>query len=136
MKFAQRVFFIAGLYGLALLVPMYFLEDTVGRQDPPPITHPEYFYGFVGVAVVAQFFYLMIGHDPLRYRPMMLIAMLAKAAFGIAVMVLFAKGRVSGGPVYGASLDLFFGGLFGCAYVATGKVAEAKGLETPARSDS
>ncbi len=122
MRFARVVFFIAGVYGLALLVPLYFLEDYLGREDPPPITHPEYFYGFVGVAVVAQLFYMLIGFDPLRYRPMMMIAVLAKAAFGIAVMVLFALGRTSSGPVLGASLDLAFGALFAYAFVVTGKV--------------
>ena len=134
MKFAKWVFFIAGLYGLMLLVPLYFLEDYIGREEPPAITHPEYFYGFVGVAVVAQLFYWLIGSDPLRYRPMMLIAVLAKAAFGLAVMVLFAKGRVAGGPVFGASLDLFFGGLFACAFVATGKATASQPAQLPVQS--
>jgi hypothetical protein len=51
MKFAKIVFLIAGIQGLLILAPLYFLERTIGRQAPPAITHPEYFYGFVGVAL-------------------------------------------------------------------------------------
>lgn len=51
MTFARRVFLIAGSYGLVVLLPQYFLESRTGRELPPPITHPEYYYGFLGVAV-------------------------------------------------------------------------------------
>lgn len=51
MKFARMVFAIAAIYGFATLVPGYFLEVQIGLADPPPITHPEYFYGFLGVAL-------------------------------------------------------------------------------------
>lgn len=45
--FARRVFLVAGIWGLLIMVPQYVLEDRIGRLTPPPITHPEYFYGFV-----------------------------------------------------------------------------------------
>lgn len=51
MRFTSRLFLIAGIYGLLVLVPQYFLEEKNGRDYPPAITHPEYYYGFVGVAV-------------------------------------------------------------------------------------
>jgi hypothetical protein len=54
MTFAKRVFFLAGVYGILALTPMYFLEARLGRDFPPPITHPEHFYGFVGVALAWQ----------------------------------------------------------------------------------
>ena len=44
MQFARRVFLLAGIYGLFVLLPQYFLEDRTGRDYPPPITHPD-FYG-------------------------------------------------------------------------------------------
>jgi hypothetical protein len=28
--------------------PLYFLFDAIGRQDPPAITHPQFFCGFAG----------------------------------------------------------------------------------------
>jgi hypothetical protein len=31
--------------------PLYFLFDEIGRQNPPAITHPEFFYGFVAVTL-------------------------------------------------------------------------------------
>jgi hypothetical protein len=54
MKFAKYVFNIAGVYGLIVLTPQYFVERQIGVDYPPAITHPEYFYGFVGVAVSWQ----------------------------------------------------------------------------------
>lgn len=36
-------FFVAGIYGLLILSPIYFMENTIGRETPPAITHPEYF---------------------------------------------------------------------------------------------
>jgi hypothetical protein len=58
--FAKRVFFRAGVYGLIVLVPLYFLEDRLGRIFPPPLTHPEDFYGFIGVALAWQLAFLTI----------------------------------------------------------------------------
>jgi len=51
VKFAKIVFTIAGIWGLLILTPHYFAEQTIGRDHPPAITHPEFFYGFLGVAI-------------------------------------------------------------------------------------
>ena len=51
MLFAKRVFFVAGVYGLVVLTPFYFLETKVGEISNQPVTHPEYYYGFLGVAL-------------------------------------------------------------------------------------
>ena len=40
-RFASRVFRIAAIYGLIVLLPQYFMEGRIGRDTPPPITHPE-----------------------------------------------------------------------------------------------
>ena len=63
-----------------MLVPQYFLEQKVGIDYPPAITHPEYFYGFLGVAIAWQVAFLIIGQDPLRFRPMMLPSALRSSA--------------------------------------------------------
>jgi hypothetical protein len=34
------VFWIAGIWGVLVLTPLYFMFDMIGRQDPPAITHP------------------------------------------------------------------------------------------------
>ncbi len=95
MTFAKWTFRLAGIYGLLVLVPMYFFEQKIGRDFPPAITHPEHFYGFLGVAVAWQFAFLLLAQDPVRYRPLMLVAVLEKAGYGIATVVLFSLGRIS-----------------------------------------
>ncbi len=120
MKFAQRVFLIAGIYGLAIIAPLYFLESYVSETNPPAITHPEFYYGFVGVGLAWQIVFLIIARDPVRYRPLMPAAMLEKFPFAIAIYVLYAMGRVSSGPVAGATGDVVLGVLFVIAYLKTG----------------
>src|SRR4051812_15655536 len=94
MTFSRWLFRLAGIYGLFMLLPQYFLEQRLGRDFPPPINHPEYFYGFVGVAIAWQLAFLVIGQDPARYRLFMLPAVVEKFSFGIAAIVLFLLGRI------------------------------------------
>jgi hypothetical protein len=119
MKFAKRVFLIAGIYGLIVLVPQYFLEDKLGRDYPPPITHPEYFYGFLGIAVAWQVAFLVIARDPVRYRMLMIPAILEKASFGFATIVLFSAGRTNSTMLAAAVVDLLLGALFIVSYLRT-----------------
>jgi hypothetical protein len=119
MIFAGRVFLIAGVYGLLALLPMYFLEGRIGRDQPPAITHPEYFYGFLGVAVSWQVAFLMISRDPGRFRPLMIPAMLEKATYGIATIALFVGGRLTGQMLTSGLVDLALGVLFLVSYLRT-----------------
>src|ERR1041384_3861354 len=93
MKFARVVFLVAGIYGLLVLVPQFFLEARIGRDTPPPIPHPEFFYGFICVAVAWQVLFLVLSRDPVRYRPMMIPAMLEKIGLPIAVTILQDRKR-------------------------------------------
>lgn len=117
--FARWIFGIAGVYGLIVLTPQYFMEASIGRDYPPAITHPEYFYGFAGVALSWQLAFLVIARDPVRYRPLMLPAVLEKATFGIAAWVLFFQQRTPTLIVGFASIDLILGVLFIAAYGLT-----------------
>ena len=90
MKFAKIVFLIAGIYGVLILTPIYFMEGKIGRDTPPAITHPEFLYGFLGVALSWQFLFLVLSRDPLRYRAMILPSILEKVSYGIALVLLFA----------------------------------------------
>ena len=121
MKFAKRVFFISGIYGLIVVLPLYFLEEKTGRDYPPAITHPEYYYGFVGVTAAWQILYLMISTDPVRFRPLMLPPMLAKSSFVIAVTILFFQGRVSSTMVGASMIHLLLVLLFLVSYLRTPK---------------
>jgi hypothetical protein len=117
--FARRVFLGAGIYGLVVLLPQYFLEQQIGRDYPPPITHPEHFYGFVGLAVVWQLAFLLIARDVVRYRPLMPLAVAEKAAFAIPTFMLFASGRVAAATTAVGGLDAVLGALLLAAYLAT-----------------
>jgi hypothetical protein len=126
MKFARWIFGAAAVYGLIVIPPLFFLEDRIGHDTPPAITHPEYFYGFVGLATAWQIAFLCIAVDPVRYRLLMLPSMVEKFAFVIAVGVLRAENRVPEAIVRFASVDLLLGILFVVAWAKT-----ARRRETP-----
>lgn len=119
MTFAKRVFLIAGIYGLIVLTPMYFLEAKTGRDFPPAINHPEYYYGFIGLALVFQILFLIISTNPARYRPVMIPSILEKISFVIPVLILFFQGRVAYMMVVVAMPDLLFFVLFTISYFKT-----------------
>lgn len=116
MKFAKIVFWIAGIWGLLVITPLYFMFALIGRQDPPPITHPGFYYGFVGTALAWQVAFCFIATDPVRYRPLMLPSILEKAAYGAAVIVLVLQGRMHPSDLVFASTDILLGVLFVIAY--------------------
>lgn len=119
MNFAKRLYLIAGIYGLIVLVPQFFMEVKTGQDFPPAITHPEFYYGFVGVAVAWQVLFLILAKDPVRYRPMMIPAILEKASFGLAVVLLYLQHRVSTFLLCFGTVDLILGVLFVAAYAKT-----------------
>ncbi|MEI8383192.1 MAG: hypothetical protein WCJ09_23950 [Planctomycetota bacterium] len=125
MLFAKRVYLIAGIYGLIVLVPQYFLEVKNGLDYPPAITHPEYYYGFVGVGIAWQIAFLVMSTDPVRYRPLMIPSVLEKAGFGIAAAVLFAMGRLNSNMLLAGTIDLVLGAMFIASYVATSPRSES-----------
>jgi hypothetical protein len=112
MRFAKTVFTGAGLWGLVVLTPLYFTFDLVGRQYPPPITHPDLYYGFIGLGIAWQVGFLVIGRDPARFRPMMIPAMVEKFVFVLSLSALFMQGRVRMGQLAAAGPDLVLGILF------------------------
>ena len=119
MKFAKWVFLIAGIWGLLALLPMYFLEAKNGHDFPPPINHPEYYYGFIGVAVAWQVLFLILSKDPVRYRTMMIPSVLEKFTFSMAVFTLQLQHRVPPMVVLFGFIDLVLGVLFALAYFKT-----------------
>jgi hypothetical protein len=119
VKFAARVFQAAAIYGLVVLLPQYFLEGKAGRDFPPAITHVEYYYGFIGIAVAWQLAFLLIARDPARYRALMPVAVVEKAAFGFPAIALYALGRLSAQLLAAGLIDLTLGVLFIIAYRRT-----------------
>jgi hypothetical protein len=120
MKFAKIVFWVAGIWGVLVLTPLYFVFDMIGRNDPPPITHPGFYYGFVCVALAFQVAFIVIARDPVRLRPMMIPAMLEKFGYGATFVVLYLQNRLHPQDLGLGGVDVVFGVLFLIAYFKTG----------------
>ena len=119
MRFAKIVFWIAAIWGVLVITPLYFMFDLIGRKDPPPITHPAFFYGFVGAALAWQIAFFFIASDPVRYRPLMIASICEKFSYGIEVIVLVLQARTSSSDLLFAGSDLLLGFLFVAAYRMT-----------------
>jgi len=119
VRFARVVFLIAGIWGLLLLTPLYFIFDAIGRKDPPPITHPAFYYGFVGAGLAWQIAFLMIAKHPVRLRYVMITAVIEKFTYGIAMLVLYSQARVNKVDMGFAGVDLLLGVLFIIAFLTT-----------------
>jgi hypothetical protein len=119
MNFSKWVFRIAGIYGLIVMTPQYLLEQKIGLDTPPAITHPEYFYGFIGVVIAWQIVFLLISSDPVKFRVLMIPAMLEKLAFGVPAIVLYYFDRVIAPVLFFGCLDLVLCALFAVSYLRT-----------------
>jgi hypothetical protein len=119
MKFAKVVFWIAGVWGVLILAPLYFIFDMIGRNDPPPITHPAFYYGFVSVGLAFQVAFVVIARDPVRLRPMMIPAVLEKFGYGVTLVVLYLQNRLHPQDLALGGIDLLFGILFVAAFLKT-----------------
>jgi hypothetical protein len=119
MRFARTVYTIAAVYGFIVLFPLYFLIDRMGEMAPPAVTHPEEYYGFVGVALVWQLVFVVIAADPIRYRPLMPITVLEKLVYIVPVVILYWLGRVGTAVLLPSLGDPIFSVLFIAAYRRT-----------------
>lgn len=119
MRFAKIIFWIAGIWGVLVLTPLYFMFGLISRTDPPAITHPGFFYGFVGAGLAWQIAFFFIATDPLRYRPLMIPSVLEKFSYGAAVVVLVLQGRMHPSDLVFGGVDLALGALFAIAYFKT-----------------
>jgi len=120
MRFAKLVFWIAGVWGILVLTPLYFMFNVIGRQDPPLITHPGFYYGFVSVGLAWQIAFLLIARDPVRFRPMMIPSILEKFGYGASLIVLYLQGRLHASDLGFGGADLLLGALFVAAFLRTG----------------
>lgn len=118
MKFARIVFWLAGVWGFLVLTPLYFLYDMIGQQTPPALTHPGYYYGFLGLGLTWQLAFLVIGSDPVRYRPLMIPAVVEKFLYGVTLIVLYLQGRIGPKEMFGLT-DILLGLLFVIAFWKT-----------------
>jgi hypothetical protein len=120
LLFAKRVFTWAGIYGVAIVTPLYFAEWLLVRLYGP-MTFPVAYYGFIGVVLTFQLAYLLIGRDPVRFRPVMPLAILGKTSFGVTALVLYALGRLPLPLLLICMPDLIWAAVFVWAYARTPK---------------
>ena len=113
MKIAKSIFLIAGFLGLLSTIPLVFAENMMG------VKQPEFYYGFVFLNICWQILYLIVSSDPIRYRPMMIPAFLAKGSGTVALTWLYLIGRVSSQWIAIGAVDGIFAILFLVAFLAT-----------------
>jgi hypothetical protein len=119
MKFAKVVFYVAAIWGVLALTPLYFIFNLIGQQDPPPITHPAFFYGFVGTGMAWQVAFFVIASNPARFRPMMIPSVLEKIGYGVPAVVLFLQKRMKPQDLLFSGADLLFSVLFLVSFLKT-----------------
>lgn len=119
MKFAKIVFWVAFIWGVLVLTPLYFMFDVIGRKDPPPITHPGFYYGFVSVGLAWQFAFLVIARDPARFRLMMIPSILEKFGYGASLMALYLQHRLHPADLVFGGVDVLLGVMFLLAFFRT-----------------
>ena len=88
----------AAVYGVLVLAPLYAL--------PLPPRAPEVTLGFIGLALVFQWVFWVIGGDPVRYRALMLPAVFEKLVFGVPALASVAMGRTAPSVAGFAVIDL------------------------------
>ena len=109
--FARRVFRGAAIYGFLVLPPMYWLA--------PGDEHLPAYLGFVGLALVFQAVFWIIGGDPARYRALMLPSVAEKAVFAVPALVLYAMKETDAVTASFAAVDIVLGILFLTAWRRT-----------------
>jgi hypothetical protein len=116
MKFARIVVVAAGVWGIVILTPLYFLFDAIGRLNSSPINYPQGYYGFLAITMAWQFAFLVIGSNPARYRLMMIPSMVEKFGYVLTMGVLYIQGRIGVTDVLVISPDCLWGVLFTTAF--------------------
>jgi hypothetical protein len=119
MKFAKVVFTLAGVWGIVVLTPLFFLVDVSGRQYLPPASYPHFFYGFLSLAMAWQVAFLLIGRNPVKYRVFMIPSLIEKFGFVAIVAVLYGRGRIPAEDAMVAVPDAVLGVLFVAALMKT-----------------
>jgi hypothetical protein len=127
VKFAKTVFLCAGIGGMVALAPLYFLLHYLGDKIPPPFTHPVFYYGFIAVVQVWHAAFCWIATDPVRFRPMMVFAVMEKFVFVFVVIVVWQGGHAISALLLIAAADFLLGVLFLAAFFKTPGLRESAG---------
>ena len=126
MRFARIVFMVAGIWGVVVLAPLYWLVDLTGHRYAPPTDYPQFFYGFLSVAMAWQLAFLVIASNPARLRPLMVAAVIEKLGFVLTVVVLHGQARLSSRDTQVIVPDLLLGILFVIALIKTQAIEQRR----------
>ena len=119
MKFAKVVFVGAGIWGIGVLTPLYWLVDVSGRRYGVPTEYPQFYYGFLSVAMAWQIAFLIIGSNPARFRVLMIPGILEKLGYVVPLVVLYQQARVTWADAQAAVPDFGLAILMMLAFVKT-----------------
>ena len=119
MTFAKFVFIGAGIWALTVLAPLYALIDITGRRYVAPTQYPQFFYGFLAVAIAWQVAFLVVGTNPARFRTLMIPCIIEKLSYVATLILFFASDRISALDAQPAWPDGLLGLLFIVAFVVT-----------------
>ena len=119
MRFAKFAFIGAGIWGIAVLTPFYWLVDVTGRHYASPTEYPHFFYGFFTITMAWQFAFLVIGSNPGRFRPLMIPSMFEKISYVVLLLILYSRSRITTADVQAAVPDFILFVLFVIAFAKT-----------------
>ncbi|TPG15489.1 hypothetical protein [Sphingomonas oligophenolica] len=109
MRMATWSFALAGVYGLAATLSLYFRA--------PLTIETQWLYAFAGAAAVTQLAYLLIATDPVRYRLVIPIGIASKLSFAVPMTILYAHGAITMGSFAFAQIDYALAALFAVNFV-------------------
>ena len=114
-RLARTIYRGAAIYGVLVLLPAYFIP----LPDPYKLTQ----IGFVGLALVFQGLFWIIGSDPLRYRRVVPLTVFEKLCFGIPAVAYFAQSQTDPVTAVFGSIDLLLAVLFLFAWAKLRRVS-------------
>ena len=113
-RVATWVFGIAGVYGLFVVIPLYW-----PRSFAEPAVQTLYRYGFAGAATATEILYLLIASDVRRFRPLMPVGVFSKASFAVPALLLVLGHRLDTGTGLVAAIDAGWGIAFLACWIET-----------------
>jgi hypothetical protein len=119
MQFAKTIYLAAGVLGLLQVAPAYFMEGQIATWNPPAIEHPEFFIRLHQRRPNMAVRLPLDRPGPVRFRPVMLLAALAKFSIVITFVWLYAVNRIRVPWLASAAFDGTFAVLFLVAYART-----------------
>jgi hypothetical protein len=109
---ARPLFSIAALFNFAVGVPMLVAYPVVARVLQLKGKPTVWFHVAAAVVLVFGYAYWCVARDPVRFRPYVLLGIIGKLAFVVAIYGHWIAGSASGRSAMLVTVDLIFALLF------------------------